>query len=57
MIMAHKPNDHHGKTEHEKAESKFSDIGKDNDHHRHTEKERIESKIKLPPAKPGVYLC
>jgi hypothetical protein len=57
MIMAHKLNDHHGKTEHEKTESKFSDIGKDNDHHRHTEKERIESKIKLPPAKPGVYLC
>jgi hypothetical protein len=45
MIMAHKLNDHHGKTEHEKTESKFSDIGKDNDHHRHTEKERIESKF------------
>ena len=43
--MAHKPNDHHGKTEHEKAESKFSGLGKDNDHHRHTEKERTESEF------------
>ena len=43
--MSHKPNDHHGKTEHEKAESKFSGLGKDNDHHRHTEKERTESEF------------
>ena len=43
--MAHKQDDHHGKTEHEKAESKFSGVGKDNDHHRHTEKERTESKF------------
>ena len=43
--MAHKPNDHHGKTEHEKAESKFSGLEKDNDHHRHTEKERTESEF------------
>ena len=43
--MSHKPNDHHGKTEHEKAESKFSGLEKDNDHHRHTEKERTESKF------------